>query len=91
MIITVGAGGAATKLTVPEDGVGPPLPGSWDTGGRRGGALAVVTTEGTAVVLTNGGALVKGTPRLTYVGLVSAPTEVEGIAIAISVDGVDIA
>jgi len=60
LIITVGAGGAATKLTVPEDGVGPPLPGSWDSGGRGGGALAVVTTEGTAVVLTSGEALVKG-------------------------------
>ena len=50
-----------------------------------------MTTEGTAVVLTNGGALVKGIPRLTYVGLVSVPTEVEGIAVAISVDDVDIA
>jgi len=65
LIITVGAGGAATKLTVPEDGVGPPIPGSSVTGGRGGGALAVVTTEGTALVFTKGGALVKGTPRLT--------------------------
>jgi len=64
LIITVGAGGAATKFTVPEDGVGPPIPGSRDTGGR-GGTLAVVTTEGTAVALTKGEALVKGTPRLT--------------------------
>ena len=41
-------------------------------------------------MFTIGGALVKGTPRLTYVGLVSAPTEVEGIAVATLVSGVDI-
>ena len=66
-MITVGAGGLATELTVPEgSGGGPPLPGSRDTGGREGGGtLAIVTTDGTAVALTNGGALVKGTPRLT--------------------------
>ena len=34
-------------------------------GGRGGGALAVVTTEDTAFVLTNSETLVKGTPRLT--------------------------
>ena len=66
-MITVGAGGAATELTVPKDGGGgPPAPGSRDTGGREGGGtLAVATTDGTAVALTNGGALVKGAPRLT--------------------------
>ena len=67
LIITVGAGRAATELTVPEGGGGgPPIPGSRDTGGKEGGgALAVMTTDGTAVALTNGGALVKGAPRLT--------------------------
>ena len=66
-MITVGAGGLATELTVPEGGGGgPPVPGSWDAGGREvGGALAVMTTDGTAVALTNGEALVKGAPRLT--------------------------
>ena len=39
---------------------------------------------------TIGGALVKGTPRLTYVGLVSAATEVEGIDVATFVSSVDI-
>ena len=40
-------------------------------------------------MLTKGGALVKGTPRLTQVGLVSAPTEVEVIAVATLVNCVD--
>ena len=67
LMITVGAGGLATELTVPEgSGGGPPIPGSWDAGSREGGeTLAVTTTDGTAVALTSGGALVKGTPRLT--------------------------
>ena len=66
-MITVGAGGAATELTVPEGGGGgPPAPGSRDTGGREeGGTLAVRTIDGTAVALPNGGALVIGAPRLT--------------------------
>jgi len=58
-------------------------------GGRGGGALAVVATLDTTLVSTIGGALVKGTRRLTYVSLVSAPTEVEGIAIATLVCIVD--
>ena len=49
---------------------------------RERGTLAVVATLDTALVSTIGGALVKGTPRLTYVGLVSALTEVEGINVA---------
>ena len=67
LIITVGAGEAATELTVPKGGGGgPPVPGSWDAGGREvGGTPAVMITDGTAVALTNGGALVKGAPRLT--------------------------
>jgi len=40
-------------------------------------------------VSTIGGALVNGTPRLTYVGLVSAPTEVEGNDVATLASDVD--
>jgi len=50
-----------------------------------------MTTEGTAVALTDGVVLVNGTPRLTQVGLVSATIEAEGIAVAILLDGVSIA
>ena len=85
---TVGAGGVAAGTTVAEDCPVPAPAGSCDVGG----APVDVTTlaAGTNFVSTIGGALDKGTPRLTKVDRVSVPKATTGTDTATLLGGADI-
>jgi len=84
---TVGAGGVAAGTTVVEDCPVPAPAGSCDVGG----APVNVTTlaAGTAFVSTIGGAIDKGTPRLTNVERVSVPKATTGTDAATLLGGAD--
>jgi len=85
---TVGAGGVAAGTTVAEDCPVPATAGFCDVGGAP--ADVTTLTTGTAFVSTIGGALDKGTPRLTKVERVSVPKATTGTKAATLLGGADI-